>query len=222
MLRAGLLNFSKGELAEELIARVDVPSYNAGTKRSRNVVILKYGGLTKRPGTRFVAEALNGDKPVRLFPFQFSLTQAYALEFGQGYMRPAARGGLVLETPLKITAITKASNAQVEVALHGYSIGQQVYFSGNEGMTEINGRFGIVQSVVDENHFTVNIDSRNFSDFTGSTEGAVNTDPPADPPPTTTPPPTPPPPADPHTGGGGLYRNGDSVYDRPHYQGEFQ
>lgn len=222
MLRAGLLNFSKGELSEELIARVDVPSYNAGTKRARNVVILKYGGLTKRLGTRFIAEAWNGDEPVRLFPFQFSLTQAYALELGQGYMRPAARGGLVLETPLKITAITKAANAQITAALHGYSIGQQVYFSGNEGMTEINGRFGIVQAVIDENNFTVNIDSRLFSDFTGSTEGQVNITPPADPPPTTTPDPTPPDPTPPYTGGGGLYLNGDSVYDRPHYQGQFQ
>jgi hypothetical protein len=167
-LRAGNLNFAKGELAEELIARVDVQSYQSGTKRARNVIVLKYGGLTKRPGMRFVAEALEGDNPVRLLPFQFSLTQAYALELGQAYMRPAALGGLVLETKYKVTAITKAVNAQITSAYHGYSVGEQVFFSGITGMTQINGRFGIVQSVVDANNFTVDIDTRGFSTFVDS------------------------------------------------------
>lgn len=55
-LRTGQPNFSKGELAEDLIARVDVAAYATGLRRARNVTILKYGGVTKRPGTRLVAE----------------------------------------------------------------------------------------------------------------------------------------------------------------------
>lgn len=203
-MREGLLNFSKGELADELIARADVASYNAGLKKAFNVVVLKYGGVTKRPGTRLVAKAYGQADPVRLFPFQFSLTQAYALEFGQGYMRAAANGGLVVETPLKITAITKALNAQVTVAFHGYSPGQQIYFNDNVGMVEINGMTGTVQTVIDANNFTVDIDSRTFSTFVSS-DGAVNTSPPAAPPaPPAVPAPVPPP-TPPDLGGGGSY-----------------
>jgi hypothetical protein len=54
--RIGQANFSKGELSEDLIARIDVAAYSTGLRRARNVVILKYGGVTKRPGTRFVAQ----------------------------------------------------------------------------------------------------------------------------------------------------------------------
>lgn len=208
MLREGHLNFSKGEIAEELIARVDVPSYNAGVKTARNVIVLKYGGLQKRPGTRLVGKAFDSTLPVRLLPFQFSLTQAYALEMGQGYMRPAANGGLILEQPLTITAITKDANAQVTIAYHGYIVGNQIYFNNVLGMSEINGLTGIVTSVIDANNFTVDIDSRTFSTFTGDSGGIVNVGPPPPPPPPPPVPPPPPPPPPPVVGPGGSYTGG--------------
>jgi hypothetical protein len=63
-------------------------------------------------GTRFVAECLSST--ARLFPFQFSDEQGYALEFGQAYMRPLALGGAVLEEGLKVISITKASTTLIE------------------------------------------------------------------------------------------------------------
>lgn len=90
-------NFAKGELAPDLLGRFDVPAYKSGLKRARNVIIMKYGGVTKRPGTRLVAEVHDASYPVRLIPFQFSIDQAYVLEMGQYYMRPAALGGIVLD-----------------------------------------------------------------------------------------------------------------------------
>jgi hypothetical protein len=216
-LRMASVNFSKGEIAEELIARVDVQSYSSAVKQARNVLILKYGGLTKRPGTRLVGEALDASAPVRLIPFQFSLTQAYALELGQGYMRPAAQGGLVLETGLKITAITKAANAQITAAYHGYSVGDQVYFQGITGMVQINGLTGKVLTTPTANTFTVNINTSSFSTFVSS-DGVVNSAPPAAPPtpPTVPPPATPPPP--PSTGGGGGYVDDDPAPPHGYYR----
>jgi hypothetical protein len=168
--RAGLLNFSKGEIAEELIARVDVPSYNASLKTARNVIVLKYGGVTKRPGTHMVAPVYAGD--ARLFPFQFSLTQAYALELGQGYMRLCAFGGLVLETPLVVTGITAEAQAIVTTATpHGYNPSDQVYFNDVKGMTEINGRFGNVVASIDATHFRVDINTSGFTAFGGDSGG---------------------------------------------------
>lgn len=200
--RHALLNFSKGEIAPELEARFDTSAYQAGLRRARNVRIRRTGGVMKRMGTRFVAECLS-TTAVRLIPFQFSDSQAYALEFGQGYMRPAALGGVVLEEDLAVTAITKDVNAKVTVAFHGYSVGDQVYFSDIEGMSEINDRFLTVVSVLDANNFRVDFNSQNAGTFTGSGGGTVRTGTPAPPPPPPPVPPPPPPPEPPEVGGGG-------------------
>lgn len=205
MLRVGSPNFSKGEISEDLIGRVDVASYSAALRRARNVIVMKYGGVTKRPGTRLVAEVYDKSAPVRLVPFQFSLTQTYVLEMGQGYMRPAVLGGLVIEDKLTIQAVTVGATTTIQAPYHAYSIGDQVYFQGVLGMTELNGRIARVVSVIDANRFVVDVDSRGFSAFTGDTGGTTRTGPPPAPP---APPPVPPPvdpPPPPAVGGGGGY-----------------
>lgn len=207
--RAALMNFSKGEIAPELEARFDVSIYNAALRRARNVRIRKQGGVSKRMGLRFVAECLSSTA-VRVVPFQFNDEQAYALEFGQAYMRPAALGGVVLEEGLAVTAITKAANAQITAAFHAYSVGDPVYLQGIEGMVEINDRFLTVQSVIDANNFTVDFDSTNATTFTGSGGGTVRTGaPPAPAPAPTVPPPlTPAPEPSIGSGSGGSYDGG--------------
>lgn len=170
-------------------------------------------------GTRFVAECMGTTS--RLIPFQFSDAQAYALEFAQALMRPYALGGAVLEEGLKITAITKALQAQITVDYHGLAVGDQYYIKSDDsetfGMTEILDRFLTVVSVIDDNNFTVDIDSSNFSTF-GSDTGTVRTGPPSAPPaPPTVPPvlvdPAPPPVGG---GGGGGYLSGSGgAYWRP-------
>jgi hypothetical protein len=87
-------NFSRGELGPELRSRFDTDSYAAGLKKAYNVMVMKYGGVTKRPGTYYVDEVV-GSGPHRLIPFQFGLDQSYALEFGNSYMSPLADGGRV-------------------------------------------------------------------------------------------------------------------------------
>lgn len=139
-------------------------------------------------GTRFVAETLSD--VARLLPFQFSDEQGYALEFGQGYMRPLALGGAALEEGLLVTAITKAANAKITAAFHDYAIGDQVYLKDITGMVEINDRWLTVASVIDANNFTVDINSTGFGTFTGSGGGTARVGPPVAPPP---PPPVPPP-----------------------------
>lgn len=199
--RAALLNFSKGEISPEVRARFDLSAYQAAAKRARNVKIRRTGGLYKRSGTRFVAEALSSAS--HLLPFQFSDQQAYALEMAQQAMRPLALGGAILEEGLKVTAITKAVEAQITAAYHGYTVGKTVYLSQVQGMVEINDRFLTVTSVIDANNFTVDFDSRDASDFTADTGGTVRVGPPAAPPaPPATPTPTPTP-SPPVVGGGG-------------------
>lgn len=209
--RAALLNFSKGEIAPELEARFDLSAYQVGLRRARNVKIRRTGGVSKRMGTRFVAECLSDT--AKLFPFQFSDEQGYALEFGQAYMRPLAQGGAVLEEGLKITAITKAETAQITSAFHGYVVGDQVYLKSDDpaafGMHEILDRWLVILTVVDGNNFTIDIDSTGFSTF-GVDTGTVRVGAPPAPP---TPPVVPAPAPDPvepdvGSGSGGGYDDG--------------
>lgn len=211
-MRIPLNNFAKGEIAPELQARFDVQAYGAAVAEARNVKVKKYGGLEKRPGTRLVAEVLDAEAPARLIPFQFSFEQAYALELGQGYMRVAAGGGLVLQEELAITDITNDYPARVTAAFHGYAGGDQAYFTGQEGDFEaLNGRFFTVMSVIDDDEFTIDFDATALGSFTASTGGITRDAAPTPPPP---PPPVPepvPPPPPPWTGGG--WRDGLPRYE---------
>lgn len=187
-------NFTKGELAPELQARIDTQQYGAAARKVRNFIIQRYGGLAFRPGFRFVAEE-DPTKNIRYVPFQFNMEQSYIMALGDSNMRLLTGGGLVLEEDLKITAVTKAANAQITAAYHGLSVGEQVYLHGNTGMTELNGRTATVVSVIDANNFTVDIDTTNFTTFVSSTGTARTGAPPPPPPPPA--PPAPPPPVEP-------------------------
>lgn len=205
MFRAGQPNFSRGVLSEHLHGRFDVDAYNAGLKEGTNVIVLKYGGLTKRPGTRLVAEVIDGSEPTRIIPFQFSLTQTYALEMGQGYMSPCALGGRLLEEELAITGITNAANAEVTIAFHDYSVDERIYLEGIEGELGdlLNGRFWEVVSVVDADKFTINANTTGIAPFTSAEGGIVRTEAPDPPPAPPVVPPVVPPPDPPRPGGGG-------------------
>lgn len=198
-------NFSRGELAPELYSRFDVDAYSAAVKQGRNVIVLKYGGLTKRPGTRLVAEVLDATDENRLVPFQFSLTQTYALEFGQGYMSPCANGGRVVEAELAIVTISNAVEAEIEVLYHEFVVDDFIYITGVAGEIGdlLNGRAWQVQSVVDADHFTINADTSALAAFTTATGGITRAAPapPPAPPPVPPPVPEPAPPED-YFGGG--------------------
>lgn len=203
-------NLSKGELAPELQARIDTSQYSAGTRRMRNFIVQRYGGASFRPGFRFVGEVDSPTTEIKYIPFQYNIEQAYIMALDNGYMRLLAQGGFVVEAvttaapteSMKITAITKAVNAQVTAAFHAYSVGDRVYLSGITGMTELNGRFASVVSVVDANNFTINIDTRLYTTFVSST-GLVRAGAPAAVVPPAAPAVPPAPPADPPTTDGG-------------------
>lgn len=184
-------NFTKGEVSPELQARIDTASYTASAKKVRNFIIQRYGGLSLRPGFKLVAEVDDVTKNVRYIPFQFNLDQSYVMALEDQRMRLLASGGMVAEDNQLITAITKAANAQVTAAYHAFVVGDRIFFSGVTGMTELNGRSGLVVSVVDANNFTININTTAYSTFVSS-DGTAHAAPPAAPPTPPTPPPAPP------------------------------
>lgn len=174
--RIPLVNFSKGELAPELYGRFDVDTWQAALRKARNVIAMKYGGVTKRPGTRLVGAVINPDEATRLIPFQFSMTQTYALELGQAYMAPCALGGRILESEQPITAITNAANARLTIAFHGFATGDLIAIDGVVGDmgSLLNSRTWTVVSVIDANTITINANTGSCAAFAGCTGGTAN------------------------------------------------
>jgi hypothetical protein len=98
--RASLLhtNFTAGELSPRLYGRVDVARYQNGAKQLRNANVLVQGGVIRSYGSRYIAGTKNNAVRSRLIPFVFNRTQAYALEFGDQYMRVFRADGTRVET----------------------------------------------------------------------------------------------------------------------------
>lgn len=89
MTRANPLQgaFNAGELTPRLHARVDFTKYPAGLEKAENLICLPEGGLSRRPGSRFVAPVKDSAKKSRLRRFEFSTDQAYCLEFAETAIR---------------------------------------------------------------------------------------------------------------------------------------
>ena len=87
------LSWSAGEWSPLLDARVDNPKYRHACRQLQNMIVMKQGGATRRPGTRYVGTAKYAsnfvvqNNAVRLMKFQFSPTTSFVLEFGQQYIR---------------------------------------------------------------------------------------------------------------------------------------
>jgi hypothetical protein len=73
-----------------------------------------------------------------------------------------------VETATKsITALTKASNAQITATAHGLSADELIWINAAVGgMVEIRQTFAKVVSVVDANNITVDVASTNFTTYT--------------------------------------------------------
>lgn len=89
------LSFAAGEVSPSLYGRVDTIKYATGVRQMRNFFSMRHGGAANRPGTRFVCEAKDSSKKVKLIPFIFNKEQTYVLEFGDQYMRVIRDAGKI-------------------------------------------------------------------------------------------------------------------------------
>jgi len=81
-----------GELSPKLYARVDTVKYQTGLRTCRNNMVLKEGGISNRPGLRYICEVKDSTKKIKMIPFIFNDDQTYVLEFGNLYMRVIRNG----------------------------------------------------------------------------------------------------------------------------------
>lgn len=80
-------SFNAGEFSELTASRVRFEKYQNALRLCENMIPLVQGGVTRRTGTMFVSEVKTSAKETRLIDFEYSVTQAYMLEFGDQYIR---------------------------------------------------------------------------------------------------------------------------------------
>lgn len=91
------VTFAGGELGQNLVARADLAKYQIAVEKMENYVVMKGGGATRAPGTRFVLELKDQSQRGKLIPFRRSSTDYYALAINGGVARFVRDGGF-LET----------------------------------------------------------------------------------------------------------------------------
>ncbi|MDL2267173.1 hypothetical protein LJC46_04200 [Desulfovibrio sp. OttesenSCG-928-G15] len=96
-------DFTAGELSPSLLARVDLAKYSKGCRTLRNFMVQSHGPAVKRPGFQLLGD-LPG--PAVLIEFVFNNDQAYALIFGEKWLRVATHDGFVMSgaTPYQIAS----------------------------------------------------------------------------------------------------------------------
>jgi len=133
--------FTSGEISPKLYGRSDIEIYNKSAKKLYNMLVQKQGGVTRRDGTVYVAEAADSTKQSRLIPFLASDSFSYVIELSNLKMRFYRENAQIRESSKTITGITAANPAVVTTGTHGYSNGDTVYIDTVVGMTELNERW---------------------------------------------------------------------------------
>lgn len=146
---------SRGELSQGLWGRADLAAYATGLKTCRNTIVHPAGGMSNRAGYHFGPVTRLGDQRVALRRFRYTASQSYLLEFGHLYLRVVQNNGHVLEPATAVTGATNANPGVITSVAHGLGVDDWVSFSGVGGMTRLNGRTFLVNSVPTANTLTV-------------------------------------------------------------------
>lgn len=120
-----------GEISPLLRGRVDQPRYSTGAREMRNFVPMPQGGVTRRPGTRYLGTALGDDG--RLVPFVFSATQGRMLEFGDRIMRVWLPDGRVVADEEGSPKIFESPFAAVDLRAVRYAQSADVIYFAHPG-----------------------------------------------------------------------------------------
>lgn len=91
-----LSSFNGGEYSPLIEGRTDYAKYPKGLRKLINFIPSIQGPAVRRGGTRFVAETKGSTLRSCLIKFQFSVSQSYALEVGDGYIRFYTNHGQVI------------------------------------------------------------------------------------------------------------------------------
>lgn len=161
-------SFNAGEWSSKMSGLIDHNRRKDAVGEMLNMFPLRQGPAMRRSGSVFAKEVRYSNKTTILIPFQYSIEQAYMLEFGDQYIRFYRNNGAILEATKSITSVTNANPAVVTSAAHGYNNGDEVYISSAAGMTELNGRYYTVANKTANTFELSGINSTSYGVYSGS------------------------------------------------------
>jgi len=90
--------FTAGEVSPRIYSRVDLAQFTTGLETCFNFIVLPYGGVYRRPGTKYVTGNKSNSAVSKLMRFEYSNEQAYVLEFSDTRLRFFTQQGKVLQS----------------------------------------------------------------------------------------------------------------------------
>ena len=147
-----------------MFGRLDLAKFHVAASTMRNMFVSYRGGAYSRAGTLFCgfSKQTGRGAPPRMVPFQFSINQGLALEFGHQYMRVLMDGAFVLENAFAITGVSIASPAVI-TATNSLSNGDWVFIQGTG--TSLDGRTVVAQLVSGSSFAATDVYNQNISTF---------------------------------------------------------
>ena len=82
-----ITDWSAGELSDKMLGRMDSPLYRKGADELENFLVMAQGGITRRPGTKYVRQPNTTTATCRLVPFVYATDEAYLVEMQAGNIR---------------------------------------------------------------------------------------------------------------------------------------
>jgi len=121
-------SLSTGEVSPSMFGHVDLARMVAACSTMRNGWPSFHGGYYSRAGTAVVgfSKQTGRNVPPRLLPFQFSINQGIALEFGNFYMRPIVDGAYVSDVQASITSVSNTNPAVIGFNGSGFAAASAV------------------------------------------------------------------------------------------------
>lgn len=108
-------NMTRGEVTPYVHARVDTEHYQAGMAELTNWIVMRYGGVTRCPGTYYEGPLRYNDKKARTLRFEFNREQVYAIEAGNLYFRFWTADGRIESPPgTPVTVVTPYLEADLK------------------------------------------------------------------------------------------------------------
>ncbi len=104
-------SFISGEVSPAMFGHVDLARMQSAASTMRNGWPSFHGGYYSRAGTALVgfSKQTGRQVPPRLLPFQFSINQGLALEFGNFYMRVILDGAFVSDVQSNLTSVSNSN-----------------------------------------------------------------------------------------------------------------
>ena len=81
-----IVSFTTGQVSPRLEARANFAKYKSSCRTLENMLVHTQGPVSRRPGTRYIADANDSTSIVRLIPFERSTDDSYVLSLEDGTM----------------------------------------------------------------------------------------------------------------------------------------